>query len=160
MPGSDNVIERSAASLLVFPERRLHSDVLITSAQLLALFATPQTIVPAPGAGIVVLFDGIYVVKPAGVAYAGIAAGEDLSVRYGTAGLEVCEIETTGFLDQATLQVREGKPFHAASLISSIVPVANSSLTLGLLVGEITTGDQPLHVRAYYRLVPAAAFAV
>lgn len=160
MPGSDNVIERPASSLIAFPERILHVDKLISSAQVLALNATPIEIVPAQGANTAILFRGIWVVKPAGTAYAGIAAGEDLSVRYGAAGLEVCELETTGFLDQATAQFREGKPFHAASLISSITPVVNANLTLGLLAGEITTGDSPLHVRTYYCVVPAAAFAV
>lgn len=135
-------------------------DKLVTSAQLLAMFATPVEIVPAPGSGLALIFDGISVYKPAGVAYAGIAAGEDLTVKYtNQAGLEVAELETTGFLDQATAQHRYAGGFRAASGIASITPVANAALVLALLVGEITTGDQPLHVRTFYRIAPAGAFA-
>jgi hypothetical protein len=135
-------------------------DKLISSAQLLAMFATPVEIVPAPGAGLALVCDGIAIHKPAGVAYGGIAAGEDLTVKYtNQAGLEVAEVETTGFLDQATAQTRYAGTFRAASLISSITPVVNAALVLALLVGEITTGDSPLHVRTFYRIVPAGAFA-
>jgi len=135
-------------------------SVLVSSAELLALNAAPKTIVPAPGAGLALVFDGIGIHKPAGVAYAGIAAGEDLSVKYTDgAGLEVAEIETTGFLDQATAQTRYAGGFRAASGIASITPVVNSPLVLALLAGEITTGDSPLHVRVFYRIIPAGAFA-
>lgn len=135
-------------------------DKLVTSAQLLAMFATPVQIVPAPGAGLALVFDGIAIHKPAGTAYAGIAAGEDLTVKYtDQSGLEVAQLETTGFLDQATAQSRYAGGFRAASGIASITPVANAALVLALLVGEIITGNSPLHVRTFYRVVPAGTFA-
>lgn len=132
-----------------------HVDVTISSAQLLALNATPRQLVAAPGANLALIFEGIMIAKPAGVAYAGIAAGEDLSVKYTDAsGAEQTEIETTGFLDQATAQVRYAGAYRAASGIGSITPVANAALVLHLLSGEITTGDQPLNCRVFYRVVP------
>lgn len=138
----------------------ISADKLVTSAQLLAMFATPVVIVPAPGAGLALVFDSITVHKPAGTAYGGIAAGEDLTVKYtDQSGLEVAEIETTGFLDQATAQTRVAGGFRAASGIASVTPVVNAALVLALLVGEIITGDSPLHVRTAYRVVPASAFA-
>ena len=134
----------------------LSRDVVVTSAQILALNATPVTLVPAPGAGKVLIFEGATIAKPAGAAYAGIAAGEDLSIRYtGSSGLEVGECETTGFLDQTTLQVRHVNPYNAATGISSITPVANAVLVLHMLVGEITTGDSPLNIRVFYRVSPS-----
>ena len=57
-------------------------NVQISSAQLLALNATPIQLVAAPGAGFALILVGMLIQKPAGVAYAGIAAGEDLSVKY------------------------------------------------------------------------------
>lgn len=142
------------------PAQTLSRDTLVSSAQVLALNATPITIVPAPGANLALVCEGAVIHKPAGTAYAGIAAGEDLSVKYtGAAGLEVGEVETTGFLDQTTAQTRFMRVHTAASAISSIIPVANAVLVLHLLVGEITTGDSPLHIRVYYRVVPAATFA-
>lgn len=154
-------IERSH-SVLALPDSDvlLSQDTLITSAQLLALNATPQTIVAAPGANLGLVFEGCAIHKPAGTAYAGIAAGEDLAVKYtGAAGAELGEAETTGFLDQTTAQTRFVRAHTAASLISSITPVANAVLVLHLLLGEITTGDSDLHVRTYYRIVPMSTFA-
>jgi len=142
------------------PERTISRNVKITSAQLLALNATPQTIVPAPGANFGLVFEGMQIHKPAGTAYAGIAAGEDLSVKYtNAAGAEVGECETTGFLDQATAQSRYMRPHTAASLVSDKTPVANAALVLHMLSGEITTGDSDLHLRVWYRIVPMFAFA-
>jgi len=142
------------------PARILKRDVVVSSAELLALNATPKEIVPAPGAGLALVFEGAVIHKPAGTAYGGIAAGEDLSVKYTNgAGLEVAQCETTGFLDQATDQTRYVRPHTAASLNSALVPTANAALVLHMLVGEITSGDSPLHVRFFFRVVPASGFA-
>jgi hypothetical protein len=131
-------------------------DVTITSAELLALFTTPKTIVAAPGANLALIFDQIIAYKPAGTAYDGIAAGEDLSISYtNAAGLAVAGIETTGFLDQATAQLRHASAYRAATGISSSTPVANSPLVMHLLTGNIATGNSDLKLRVYYRVVPA-----
>jgi len=132
-------------------------DVTVSSAALLALFATPKQLVAAvPGQAII--FEGAVAYMPYnGTAYAGVALGEDLSIKYTDgAGLEVAQCETTGFLDQTTNQLRHIRPqAAAAAAISSITPVPNSPLVLHLLVGEITTGNSVLRLRVYYRLVPA-----
>ena len=128
--------------------------VVVASAALLALNATPAELVPAPGADLALIFDGAVIRKPAGAAYAGIAAGEDLSVKYtNAAGLEVGQAETTGFLDQTTDQVRWVARHAAASGNSAIVPVANAALVLHLLAGEIITGDSDLELEVHYRVV-------
>lgn len=140
--------------------RTQRGKVTVTSAQLLALNATPQTLVNAPGAGFALVFLGMLVNKPAGTAYAGIAAGEDLSVKYTDgSGAEVAQCETTGFLDQATDQIRYVHPHSAASGNSAITPVANAALVLQMLVGEIITGDSNLEIEVLYTIVdttPAA----
>jgi hypothetical protein len=126
------------------------TDVTISSAQLLALNATPQTLVPAPGAGRALIFMGAQLHLPAGTAYGGIAAGEDLSFKYtNAAGAAVAQVEATGFLDQATAQSRYVHPAAAAD----INPVANAPLVLHMLTGEITTGTSPLKVRVFTRTV-------
>lgn len=135
--------------------RRLRGDlVTITSAQLLALNATPITLVAAPGANMALIFEGMTIRKPAGVAYGGIAAGEDLAVKYTDAsGAQVGQCETTGFLDSAGNQIRYVRPHTAASGVSDITPVDNAALVLHLLVGEIITGDSPLQIQVFYRVV-------
>ena len=135
-------------------ERPHRLRVQVSSAQLLALFATPIALVAAPGAGKALIFDGMLVQKPAGTAYGGIAAGEDLSVKYTDAsGAEVAQCETTGFLDQTTDQIRYVRPHTATSGVSQITPVANAALVLHMLVGEIITGDSPLNIEIDYRVV-------
>jgi hypothetical protein len=134
---------------------RFHRKLLqITSAQLLALNATPITLVAAPGANKALIFEGMLVQKPVGTAYAGIAAGEDLAVKYTDgSGAEVGQCETTGFLDQTTNQIRYVRAQTATSGASQITPVANAALVLHMLVGEITTGDSPLNIEIDYRVV-------
>jgi hypothetical protein len=132
-----------------------YRDVTISSAELLALNATPKELVPAPGAGFALVLDSVVAYKAAGTAYAGIAAGEDISIRYTDgSGTELAEIEATGFLDQATAQTRFAYPFRAASGISSVTPTANAALVAHMLTGEITTGDSDLKMRVYYRILP------
>jgi hypothetical protein len=134
--------------------RIFRRKVTITAAQLLALNATPRELVPAPGAGLANIFEGAVIRKPSGTAYGGIAAGEDLSVKYTDgSGAEVAQCETTGFLDQTTNQVRFVQGHRAASLNSAITPVDSAALVLHLLVGEITTGDSDLNIEVWYRVV-------
>lgn len=129
------------------------SVVTITSAQLLALNATPQTVVAAPGAGKILVFERALIHKPAGTAYAGIGAGEDLSFKYTDAsGTELARVANTGFLDQATAQERHAPGYRPASGLGGFTPTANAAIVLHLLVGEITTGDSPLYVQVYYRV--------
>lgn len=131
-------------------------DVTITTAQVLALNATPITLVAAPGANKALIFEGAVVFYDFNTAaYGGIAVGEDLSIKYtGSTGLEVSQVEATGFIDQASDQVRYAQPHRAASGNNSITPVANAPLVLHMLVGEVITGDGPLKLRVYYRVVP------
>lgn len=145
---------------VVAPERIMSIDKLISSAQLLALNATPVSLVPAPPTSFALVFEGAVIHKPAGTAYAGIAAGEHLSVKYTDAsGLQVTEAESDGFLDQTTAQTRFLRPFAAASGAAELAIVSAAALVLHLLSGEITTGNSALHVRTFYRIVPAFAFA-
>ncbi len=129
----------------------------ITSAQLLALNATPQEIVAAPGAGKMLEFVSMAVHKPAGTAYAGVAGGEDLAVKYtnGSGAQVNTSLETTGFVDQTTAQTRITR-----AIVTEYTPVENAALVLQLLSGEITTGDSPLYLTVRYRVwrdVTAAA---
>lgn len=135
----------------------LSQDFTITSAQLLALNATPQTIVAAPGAGRVLIPAALYLFYDyVAAAYGGIATGEDLAVRYTNAsGAVALTVETTGFLDQTSDQYRWAEQGSAAATAGGFAPVANAALVLHMTTGEITTGDGPLYGRLYYYNIPA-----
>ncbi len=130
------------------------ADVTVSSAELLALNATPKQLVAAPGAGKAhILVDAQFHLPYNSAAYAGIAAGEDLEIRYTNgSGQLVATVETTGFLDQTASQDRHIYPAAAAA----ITPVDNGALVLDLAVGEITTGNSPLKVRVRYREITLA----
>lgn len=129
----------------------------ITSAQLLALNATPQIIVPAPGAGLANILRRLSIYKAAGTAYAGIDAGENLVAKYtNSSGAQVSSvIASAGFLDQATAQTRyAGPPGSVTTTAAGVAPVANAAIVLHLLVGEITTGTSDLIVWVNYDVMP------
>lgn len=134
--------------------------VTVSSAELLALNATPKTLVAAPGANKAIIFEGATLqMVYNSAAYTGVAVGEDLAFKYtNAAGAQVAGCEATGFLDQTTNQVRYARYFTnaAAALVSDITPVANAPLVLHMLVGEIATGNSPLYVKVYYRVVPTS----
>ena len=133
------------------------TTVEITTAQLLALNATPQQLLAAPGAGYAHILLGALFYKPDGTAYAGIAAGEDLAIRYTDgSGAILGECESTGFLDQATAQTRYAYPIPAGatSPLLSVTPVANAALVLHGLTGEIITGNTSLFCRIWTRRIP------
>ena len=133
-----------------------HVTKTITSAQILALFATPIEVIAAPGAGKALILEGaLLFLDHGGTDYAGIAAGEDLSFKYtNAAGAEVMRIETTGFMDASADALRYARPTDLTNMIPVHTPIANAAIVLHLLVAEIITGDSPLIVRTYYRVVP------
>jgi hypothetical protein len=128
----------------------------ITSAQVLALNATPRAVVTAPLAGLAVVPTMVQVYKPAGTAYAGIASGEDLVLKYTNGSGAQCSavIEATGFLDQATAQHRVvGMMSHTGATAGDTNPTAGAAVVMHLLTGEITTGTSDLLVRVWYDVV-------
>lgn len=130
------------------------ADVTVTTGELLALHATPVVLVAAPGLGkALILVDAQLMLDYATTAYDGVAAGEDLEIRYTDgSGQLVATIETTGFIDQAADAYRHIYPAAAAA----IAPVANAALVIDLASGEIATGNSPLKVRVRYREITLA----
>lgn len=124
------------------------ANLTITSAQLLALNTTRQTIVGAPGSGRVLVPLYAIASHSGGTAYAGIASGEDIQINYGSSGTSAAiSFETTGFLDQTTAQLRTSFPSGG---LSNHTPAANAALTVRITSGAITTGDFDLTISLFY----------
>lgn len=131
--------------------------ISIPAASVLTLNSVPVTVIPAPGAGLAIVPTRINIYKAAGTAYAGVAAGEDLVLKYTNGSGAQCTsvIETTGFLDQATAQYRTAiSPASTGATAGDVNPAANAAVVLALLVGDITTGTSPLNVEILYNIVP------
>jgi hypothetical protein len=131
----------------------------ITAAEMLALNATPKLLIAAPGAGKTIIVDEIQLfLDYNSAAYAGIASGEDLAIRYATGDTNIVLVETTGFLD-ATADVHkycQPSKFAVGATVSTpiaITTVDNEGIEIALEVGEITTGDSPLKWEIRYHVV-------
>jgi hypothetical protein len=130
--------------------------VEVTSAQVLTLNATPVTIIPAAGAGQIILPRFVAIRHNGGTAYAGIDAGENLVLKYTNASGSQCStvIASAGFLDQTTAQIRMANgTADSGATAGGMTPVANSPIVLHLLTGEITTGNFPLRVKVWYDII-------
>lgn len=134
----------------------------IPTASVLTLFTTPFAILAAQGAGLAIVPTRVAIHKPAGTAYAGVAIGEDLVLKWtNAAGAQITSvIETTGFLDQATAQTRIAfPPATVGATAGDLTPAANAAVVAHLLVGDIITGTSDLFVRMWYDII-ATTFAV
>lgn len=148
----------AAVDGLTLPPPTRQLDVTVSSAEILALNATPKTLVAAPGVGKILQFIGaLAVLDYNSIAYDGIAAGEDLGIRYinGT-GNFLASFEATGFLDQASDQIRIAPQY---SPLANNLTAANENqpLVLHMSGGEIATGNSPVKIRIWYRVIDYAA---
>ena len=131
-------------------------SVTITTAQLLALNATPIEVIAAPGAGNFIDFLGATIwYDYNSAAYAGIAAGENLVFRQtdGSGAVVSSEVETTGLLDATADVIVKCAPLSDVA-VGSYVIADNKKIVLHLLVGEVTTGNSPLKIKIQYRIMP------
>lgn len=128
-------------------------DVTVATAAVKTLNATPVELVAAPGANKFVEVTGLtFFLDYASAAYDGIAAGEDLNVRYTDgSGQLIATCEATGFMDATADAVRHCTVGGA----TVITPVANAAVVLYMATGEIATGDSPLKVRVSYKIKDA-----
>lgn len=125
--------------------------ITLTSAQVLALNATPIELVAAPGAGFVLLPNRLTAYKAAGTAYVA-AAGEDLAVIH-TGQSAVIAIDSANFLDSTAAEFRIGERVPANPETLDLTALANLALEATILVGEVTTGDSDIVVDLEYEVL-------
>jgi hypothetical protein len=134
------------------PLTLLSSVVTVSSAELLALNATPKDIIAAPAAGNAIIVEKAeFFLDYNSAAYAGIAAGEDLALRYTNgSGAIALQCEATGFLDATADAFRVCTPSNDVNVTAA----GAAKLVLHMTTGEIITGNSPLKVRVWYRIIP------
>lgn len=133
-----------------------YRDTTLTNAQVLALRATPISLVPAPGSTKVLEFVSAMIVAQQS-AGAWTESADNLVIRYtGTTGLVVSDvIETTGLFTAAI------KATRARAAIDPIGMLKNAALVLhNNGDGEFGGGNaaNSMLVRVFYRIHGMAAF--
>lgn len=141
---------RVAGVLLTADGLVRYRDVTLTNAQVLALRATPQTLVAAPGTSKLAEFVSAIVVSSA-AAGAWVESAANLVVRYtGTTGLVVSDvIETTGLFTAAVKATRARASLDPIGLLKNAPLVLHNNGA-----GEFTGGNaaNSLRVRIFYRI--------
>jgi hypothetical protein len=129
------------------------ADVTITSAQLLALNATPQSLLAAPGAGKANIVLGVQMFLDYNSAAYVVDAADDIGIRYTDgSGQLIATVETNGFLTATADAYRYTYPASTAA----ITPVANAAIVAHMGGTEVITGNSPLKVRVFYTVVDLA----
>jgi hypothetical protein len=129
------------------------TEVVVSSAELLALRAAPKTLVAAPGAGKMLVFHGAVIIADNGTAY--VVGTNDAAIRYvGTAGDIISQvIDTAGLLDQTTDIMTYVDPVGT----DSKTPKADCENTPLVLhntgAAEWTTGTGVVRVKIYTSIV-------
>jgi len=123
-------------------------EVSITSAELLALHASPKELVPAPGVGKVLQFIGaVAFLDYNSATYTGNGV---LTIKYtDNSGTAVSDpVAAAALFHQADDCIEE-----FATLSAETELTANAALVLSEDTGEATTGDSPMTVKIFYRIL-------
>ena len=134
--------------------------VEIATADVLTLRASPVEIVAAPGALKAIIVDHVEVFLD----YNSIAyvddAGDDISFRYtDESGIEVvAPIDGADFTDNAA-DIFAYSPGVITDAALGFVPTVNAAIVASMNNGEVVTGNSPIFVHLYYRIVDTALTA-
>ena len=122
----------------------------LTSAQLLAMNATPIELISAPGAGKSIVVEEVELFLDFNTAAYAADAGEDLVIRYVTSGTAISTWDDADPIVEGTGDERSlDKPDARLDLSDS----TNNAVEAAILVGEWATGDSPIKYRIKYRVV-------
>ncbi len=150
------VLSQGLASASIDPKIRQRAVKQLTNAQMLALRATPITLVADPGANYVVIVEDVYMVSHT-VTAAYTESADNLDILY-AGSTTIMTVETTGFIDQVGDQIRHMLPATTAT----ITPVKNKAVQIhNGGDGEFGGGNaaDTLSVEVIYRVEPATAFS-
>jgi len=121
-------------------------DISISSAQILAMNATPVTLIAAPGAGKAIVLDrAAFFLDYNSGAYASI---HDMTIRYTDgSGAIIGTLGMTGFLDQTADTYAVLTPAAGSIILPANAPLVAS------LAGAVTTGNSPIVARLFYDII-------
>lgn len=129
-----------------------YQDTTITANEVKALNGTPKVVVTAPASGYAIVFCGATLFMDYATTQYVVDAGDDIRIQYATSNNSVvaADWETTGWLDAAV----DKSAFIFPNSTVDVAANAADALELTILSSEVITGDSPLKVRVFYRIVP------
>ena len=127
-----------------------YAAVEITSAEILALFTTPKSLVAAPGAGYALDFISLQLAYDYSTTVYTLTSVTNLQVKYtdGSGAAASVLVAAAGILDQATDQIR-----LLDKIELSTTPVVNAALVLTVGGANPTAGVGTLHCKVVYRVL-------
>lgn len=124
-----------------------YSTIQLTSAQLLAMFTTPVTIVPAMGLNTGIIVEGITgFIRYNTTTYAG---ANNIEIRYTNgAGAKVTADIPVAFLNSTV-----NTPVYVPQITTALTPVLNSPIVAFIPVANPTVGNSIVTLIVKYRVV-------
>ena len=142
----------------------LEASGTIATEDVLTLFSSPIEVIPAPGAGRMILVDEIQLYLDHNTTDYVAAAGEDLSFEYHTTANEIARIDSdNGFItaaEDSRLVIRPTTyDCDVATTLNgfNVTNDVNKAVMLSVVIGNLATGDSPLLYKIRYRIVDALA---
>lgn len=125
-----------------------YAEVAITAAEMLALRATPKSLVAAPDAGYILEFVSALFIYDYTAAFT--ETDDNIEVKYtdGSGAVASTTLDATGLLDATSDQIRTLKP-----IVTNLTPVTNAALVLhNAGNGEWGGTGSPCRVKVAYRV--------
>ena len=152
-----SVMEKHSRQI-VAPGLERFRDLKITAAEIANLNVAPKLLVPAPLDDHFLLFTGMTISKAANTVAFTAAGGDDIVVRYKDGnGTQLGYCESTGFITEATAQLRFVRAWVPASGASDLTPAAGEALVLHVLNQNFgAAGNAILRCRVFYKALPVS----
>jgi hypothetical protein len=130
-----------------------YAEVSLSSADILALRATPKTLVAAPAAGKILCFHRAVLLLDA-TATAYVESAANLAIKYTDgSGVAVCEtIEATGFIDQTADTMTAARP-KLDPIVAKTGCEAKALVLHNTGAGEYTTGTGTMRVKVWFSVL-------